>query len=215
MYGNGVDARERLVEEQESGLGNERAGDLGAPPLATRERLAERIGNAEQLELGEHLVRLVASRAPFHAVALEDEEQVVAHRQLAEDGIFLREVPEAHPRPPMQGQPGQVLAAEKHLALVGDEKPDHAVEAGRLAGAVRSEEAHHLAGTDLEGDAVHDAAAAKALGEASRNEGAHRAPVAEAFRGRSSPWARSTRTSCESRFTVIRSPASVSPRSKS
>src|SRR5207237_3014496 len=101
-------------------------------------------------------------------------------------------------------------------AFVRDEKPDHAVEAGGLAGAVRSEKTHHLAGMDLEGDAVDDAAAAKALGEASRDEGGgHRGPPAEGIRGRSSPWARATRTSCESRFTVIRSPASVSPRSKS
>src|SRR4051812_15550478 len=46
VYGDGIDPRERLVEEEEAGLGDERAGDLRPAPLAARERLAQGIGDA-------------------------------------------------------------------------------------------------------------------------------------------------------------------------
>jgi hypothetical protein len=56
------------------------------------------------------------------------------------------------------------------VALVdGHETGDH-VETGRLAGAVRAEQADRLAGAHAHGGAVDDLAAAIALGQAARDQ---------------------------------------------
>src|SRR5690606_27065039 len=56
----------------------------------------------------------------------------------------------------------------------GDKADDH-VEGGRLAGAVRPEQADHFAAADLEGNVVHDAAFLVPLVQVA---GAERAPCA-------------------------------------
>src|SRR5947209_5850351 len=43
VHCDGIDPGKRLVEEEEAGLGDERAGDLRPAPLAARERLSQRI----------------------------------------------------------------------------------------------------------------------------------------------------------------------------
>src|SRR2546421_2122962 len=217
VHGDGVDAGEGLVEEEEARLGEQRPRDLRPTPLPSRELLAQRVGHAEQVELLQHVVGPAARFVAVHAVALEDEEQVLPDGQLAEDARFLRQVAQPHPGAAVEWQAGQVLAAQVHLALVGVEQPHHAVEAGRLPGAIGTQEAHHLAGVHVEGDPVHDLAAPEALRQTAGVQGAHRFPPAPASSwcasGRSRPCARSTRTSCESSVIAIFSPTRTSPRS--
>ncbi len=63
------------------------------------------------------------------------------------------------------GVPGPVedgLALEQHIAAVGRVEPAQAIEEGRLAGAVRADQAGDLAGEDIEGHAVEGNDAAEA-----------------------------------------------------
>ena len=49
----------------------------------------------------------------------------------------------------------EIVAAEQHLAAARLEQPDHHADRRRLPGAVRAEEAEHLARRDLEVEIVH------------------------------------------------------------
>src|SRR5712664_2058515 len=51
-----IDARKGLVEEHERRFGEQRACHLRPAPLPAGERLAARVGDAQQVELGEQLV---------------------------------------------------------------------------------------------------------------------------------------------------------------
>src|SRR2546430_7980057 len=77
VHGDGVDAREGLVEEEESRLGEQRPRDLRPPPLSPRELFAQRVRHAEQIELLQHVVAAAARLGAVHALPFEDEEQVL------------------------------------------------------------------------------------------------------------------------------------------
>ena len=76
---------------------------------------------------------------------LEDREDVVRHRELAEDRRLLRQVGDAEPRAPVHRQVGDLLLAEKDASPVGRTPPDDHVEGRGLAGAVRTEQPDDLA----------------------------------------------------------------------
>src|SRR5262249_41627092 len=90
-YRNRVDTGKRLVEQHEAGLGAQRAPDLAPPPLTAGQRVGvmrRQVGDAELFEqagepLGAFLVR--------ERQGLQDRQQVVLHRELAEDGRLLRQ----------------------------------------------------------------------------------------------------------------------------
>ena len=60
-----IDAGERLVEQDELRRDDERARDLGAPPLAARQRVGRRLRQRRQVQLGEQLAQ---PRPPRRAV---------------------------------------------------------------------------------------------------------------------------------------------------
>src|SRR3546814_14431007 len=57
----------------------------------------------------------------------------------------MRQVAYAEPRPPVHGKRGDVLTVEQDPAVIGRDQTGDDIEAGRLAGAVRSEQADDLA----------------------------------------------------------------------
>src|SRR5512138_1363283 len=65
----------------------------------------------------------------------------------------------------MNGEARQVFAVELDRAAVGGHEPDDHVEARRLAGAVRTEQAHDFAARDVERDVLNDSAGLVALAQ--------------------------------------------------
>ena len=101
---------------------------------------------------------------------LEHGPDVVLDREAAKDRGFLRQIADAEARAPVHRHLRDVVAVEFDPAGVDrDEAGDH-VEAGRLARAVRAEQADRLAAADVHVDAVDDAAAAIGLGDAARDQ---------------------------------------------
>src|SRR6185437_5797249 len=66
-----------------------------------------------------------------------------------------------------------VLTVELDAAAVGGDEPDDHVEARRLAGPVRTEQADHLSARDVERHVVHDGARLVALLQMRRRKLAH------------------------------------------
>src|SRR5579863_2359247 len=78
-----IDARERLVEQQERGLYRERARDLDAPPFAAGEAVAASVDERTQAELLEQPRQTPLALVARDAVLLPDQPDVVADRKLA------------------------------------------------------------------------------------------------------------------------------------
>ena len=93
-----IDARERLVEQDELRRDDERAGDLGAPPLAARQRVRGRLRERRQIQLRQQLAQPRSTRGRIETHRLEDGENVLLDGQAAEDRRLLRQVADALPR---------------------------------------------------------------------------------------------------------------------
>jgi len=91
-------------------------------------------------------------------------------RHAAEDRRLLRQVSDAQPRAPVHRKPRDVGTVDLDRAGVGrDQAGDH-VEAGRLARAVRPQQAHDLAALQRQADVAHHGAAVIGLGNARDDE---------------------------------------------
>ena len=158
-----IDAGERFVEQHVIRPRRQRARDLDAAPLAAGQRDRRRLAQARDVELVE---QASSSASRFFLLGLDHFEHradVLLDRQAAEDRGFLRQIADAEPGALVHRQLGDVVAVELDGAVIRlDQAGDH-VEHGGLAGAVRTEQADRLAAADIDADAAHDLAGAKAL----------------------------------------------------
>src|SRR6516164_667549 len=155
----------RLVHQQQPWPVRERDRKLDALDVAVREhaRRARRLlGHADAREqrvgLGDELR---SCRPPPREDAAHVREQreldVLAHGERRERLCDLERATDALAPDHLGLQPDQLDAAEAHRAGVGRELAADHVEARRLARAVRADQREHLAGGEVEADAVDGA----------------------------------------------------------
>src|SRR5438445_4832755 len=171
--GDGVDARERLVEQQVLRRGHQRAGDLQPAPLAARQGEGRVRGERGQVQLRQQLARARATLEHREVERLQIGQQIFLDCQLAEPRRFLRQVAHAHPAALVHRERRDLLPFDEDAPALGGQQPDHHVEGRRLAGAVGAEQTDHLAPLDVERDVVHDLAGLEPFLQALRDEAFH------------------------------------------
>src|SRR3989449_6625904 len=171
--GDGVDARERLVEQQVLRRGHQRAGDLQPAPLAARQGEGRVRGERGQVQLRQQLARARATLEHREVERLQNGQQIFLDGQLAEHRRFLRQVAHAHPAALVHRERRDLLPFEEDAPALGGQQPDHHVEGRRLAGAVGAEQTDPLAPLDVERDVVHDLAGLEPFLQALRDEAFH------------------------------------------
>ena len=162
---NRIDPGERLVEQDERRGDHQGPRDLGASPLLPGEVVGAAFGQVADLELLQDRGRALVDLLPWHVERLQDGDQVLLHRHLAEYRRLLRQVAQAAARAEVHRQAGHVLPAEQHPPGVRTHEADDAVERRGLAGAVRPEEPDHFPTLDVEGNVLDDGPPAVALGQ--------------------------------------------------
>ncbi|GJD77875.1 hypothetical protein NBEOAGPD_1086 [Methylobacterium gregans] len=158
-----VEGRERLVEEQDLGAGDEGAGERHALLLAAGELGRHPLGEVGHLHEVEHGERPRAALGLAHAPHLQAEGDVVAAIEVGEQGVALE-----HHRGAALRRRGVAHRARADDHVAGGHRlvaADHPQGRG-LAAARGAEQAAIGAGADLEVDAVHGNRAAVALGQA-------------------------------------------------
>jgi hypothetical protein len=171
-----------LVEQQQGRIGGERAGDLHQALLAEGEvagLLVHQLAHADALELALGLLHQAAllgavgaqhrRRNAVAAAQVRAEGDVLEHGHRADHLDVLEGARDAAPRDLARRQRVDPLAEQDHLAARRRQHAGDEVEGGRLAGAVRADQAEDLARADLEADVVDGDQAAEFL--------AHRAHV--------------------------------------
>ena len=136
----GINAGERLVEQDQLRLGDERAGNLEPTALTARYAIGLRLADLGQPELVEKLVLSLDALLAIEMLArLQDRHQVVFHGQLLEDAGVLCKITHAGPRMEVHRQSRDVAAVEDDLAAIGGDQANRHPEAGGLARAVGTE----------------------------------------------------------------------------
>ena len=173
QHGDRIDPREGLVEQDEFGVGGQRARDLDAAPFAARQR-QRRIGRQPRnAQLVEQLDQALLDLRFGQALQFQHRAYVLGHGELAEHRGFLRQVREPQAGAAVDRMRGHVLAADGDAPGVGAHQAHHHVEAGGLAGAVGTEQSDDLAVGHLERDVFHDLARLVALFQPGGRETAH------------------------------------------
>jgi hypothetical protein len=145
-----IDAGRRLVHHQQLGGVDQGAGQrqllLHAAGEAVRETAAER-------RQAQAVQQLVAPRPPVvDAVDGGEEGDVLVDREIAVEREALGQV--ADPAAELGASPDGVDAAGAHRPAVRRQQSEDDAQGGRLAGAVRADQAEHLAALDAEADVV-------------------------------------------------------------
>ncbi len=157
----GIDTRERLVQQDEGGARRERAGDLGTPPLAAGKRAATAVTDMPEIEFLDQDSRLVP---PLFAAGLDrfqHHHDVFFDTEAGKNRRLLRQISDTHARAHVERERCHVIAVDlDHAAVGGNDAGDH-VEYGRFAGAVRTEQPDGFAAGEIEADVPHHVAAAK------------------------------------------------------
>ena len=154
---NGVDARERFVQQHETRFHRQRAGDLHAPALAARQTQTFLVAQVGDMQLVQQLFELVAAAAPVEVLAhFQHGHQIVGHAQFAEHRGFLRQVADTSLRAHMHGVTRELVVVEPDRAAVAGDQADNHIETGCLAGAVRAQQADHLAAFERQRDGFHN-----------------------------------------------------------
>ena len=140
----------RLVEEQHRRPGDERGGEVEPAAHAARVGLDQPVAGLGEVEALEQLGRALARRLAAEVVEPADHLQVLEPGQVLVDGGVLAGEPDLRAQLGGVGdhvEPGDPRAAAGRRQQRGQD-PDR----GRLAGAVRAEQAEHGAGLDLQVD---------------------------------------------------------------
>ena len=174
--GERINARERLIEQDELRLKREAACNLDAAALTTRQLRTTSVANMSDVKLLEESVELVLLLRLRKLRRLKDCLDVLRDGQLAKDGRFLRKIADPQPRTPIHGIVRDTDVGEIDIAVRGFLKTDDHVKCGRLARAIGTQEANDLALVDTDRDTVNNGAAAKLLNEAAGFEMQDKAP---------------------------------------
>ena len=164
-----IDAAGRLVEEDDARLVEQRDRERQLLPPAERDRADELIGGVLEPEAREHPAGAVADVAIAQVVDAAVERDVLADGEVLVEREALAHV--ADVALDALGLAGDVVSGDGRAAGGGREQTGQHPDRGGLAGAVRAEEAEHLAGADVEGDAVdggEGAEAARQIGDVDR-----------------------------------------------
>ena len=154
-----IDAARGLVEDDQLGVGHERAGDQDALLLTRRERAdprarvrfhacaRQRLAHARSLRSADALEEAEARHEPGGDHLLHGHGQGRVERGPLGDIAQPPPLPECRRR----------LAEEPHRAFLGHEQPQHDAQERGLARAVGADDAEKVAGLDGQVDAVEHA----------------------------------------------------------
>src|SRR5262245_24178998 len=149
-----VERAERLVEQQHSGSGHDRAGEGHALLLAARELAREAIAVAGQAHERQCRIDPAPDLVARHALHPKAEGHVLGDRAMGEEGVVLEDHADA---PPVSGECGDSAALDPHLAAIERHEAGNAAERRRLAAARRPEKGEELARPHVEREVVERA----------------------------------------------------------
>ena len=160
-----VEPRTGLVEEEHRGRGGQGAGHLDEAGQPGGEGVGRLVGDVEDPDPCQLVVRLLGRRPPARELVLLDlggHLHVLACGQGAEQLEALEGPAQAQARPHVWLDPGHVMRTQAHASPRRALQTRDDIEQRRLAGAVGPDQPVHLSGGHVEGDGIEGLQSAEA-----------------------------------------------------
>ena len=157
-----VQGTERLVEQQDAGLGHEGAGDGHALLLAAGETGDAALLEPGQRHEGEHLAHAAVDLVAGTFLLAQGEGDVLIDRQMGEERVLLEHGVHAAP---VRGDLVDPLAEEDDVALVGGLEPADQPQERGLAAARGAEQGEELVVVDVQVDVLEDRHTVEGFGD--------------------------------------------------
>ena len=154
-----VHPAEGLVQHQESRIGHERTRDRQPPFLAATQSKRSIFRDLLDSELVQQLFAPLAAFLFRKRERFQDGQDIFLHGEFAKDRFLLRQVTHPEARAFVHRVVRHVRAVKKDATVVGPHQAYDHIEAGRLAGAVRAEQADDLARAHVNVHPIHHRAA--------------------------------------------------------
>ena len=143
-------ARHNFVEQQQLGLGSERARDLEPLAIGKRQAVGTLVAQPMQGEPPEHLVGAPGSVPDVGVMQQRADGHIVQNRKRRERAHDLKRAADAAPAHHIGREPIDALPAESDRTPVRLQCARNHVEQGRLAGTVWTDDGEDVALADLE-----------------------------------------------------------------
>jgi len=147
----------RLVDHDEFRIAYQRAAGGEHLFLAAGQHTGRRIG--ARSEVGEHVEHVLQPPLAGTTGILDAQQQILTHREAGKNVSVLGDVAQPEACDPVARQAGDVLPLEADGAVRRHLAHDR-LDGGGAADAVASQQAHHLAGTDVQINALQNVALA-------------------------------------------------------
>ncbi len=168
--GDWINASERLIEQHEGWVGRKRAGNFKTTALTARKGNGRRLAQLRDVKLFQQLIELVVAFLGVRFMHLKNGLDVVFDRQSAENRCFLRQIPYAEAGTTIHRHGGDVVAVNGDLARINRHETGNHIKAGRLAGAVRPQQAHGFAAAYNQRNTIDDASRVIGFRQAMRDQ---------------------------------------------
>jgi hypothetical protein len=159
------EARHGFVEQQHLGFSGERAGDFQPLAAGRAKRTRRRIRQPAHADALQHGAGFRFGLRPMRGAQERADHDVLQHRHAFKRLRHLEGARQSELRPRLRRHAGDVMAFEQHLARGRNQIASQAIEEGRLAGAVRSDQAENIARLQRDAGGIDGLEAAKGLGD--------------------------------------------------
>jgi len=141
-----------LIEQDEGGREHHRSGNSGATLIGVGQRARDRTGAVREPDPGEHRHRMLVRRAAGHAETQRRDLDIFGNRHVAEQSAGLEGASNAMLAEAIGFPAGGVVVRQQHAPGGWPLEPGQAVDEGRLARTVRSDQPDDLVALDLQAD---------------------------------------------------------------
>jgi hypothetical protein len=173
--GTGVERGERLVEQQQGRFGGERPGQRHPLGLPAGELARLAVGQVGQSDPGQPRDRGGVGLRPAGTSAARSEGDILRRREVREQQVVLEHHPDRTPFGRYERAGPRIVethAVEDDVSVGEGLKAGQGPQRGGLAGAVGSEQGHHLARRDGDGELEPEGAAVDHEGGVEHGHGA-------------------------------------------
>ena len=162
---DGVNAGQRLIQQDIGRVGRQGARDFAAPAFTARKRQRGCAAQMRNAEFRQQFIQHRGTTITFWLHYFKRGADILFHGQAAKDAGFLRQIAKPKPRTAIHGQHGHIMPIHHHAPFIGLHQAGDHVEGCCLTRAIRPKQPHRFPALERKRHIAHHRSLFVALAE--------------------------------------------------